>query len=58
MTQTLEKNRLEENGYTRIDKSQIPELATLDFELLTRCVLIGETDWLGAVQTFKTAIAH
>jgi Uma2 family endonuclease len=46
-------HRLGENGYIRIDKSQIPELEKLDIELLSRCVLIGETDWLEAVQTFR-----
>ncbi|NJN38813.1 MAG: Uma2 family endonuclease [Acaryochloridaceae cyanobacterium CSU_3_4] len=53
----LTLHRLGENGYTRIYKSQIPELANLDIELLSRCVLIGETDWLEAMQTFKHAIA-
>jgi Uma2 family endonuclease len=53
----LTLHRLEENSYTRIANSQIPELANLDIELLSRCVLMGETDWLGAVRTFKTAIA-
>jgi Uma2 family endonuclease len=47
---------LEENGYTRIYQSQIPELANLDIELLSRCVLMGETDWLEALQTFRKAI--
>jgi Uma2 family endonuclease len=51
-------HRLGENGYTRIDKSQIPELAKLDFELLTQCVLAGETDWLEAVLMFKEAISR
>ncbi len=50
-------HRLGENGYTRIYRSQIPELANLDLELLSRCVLIGETDWLEAVQTFKNALS-
>jgi Uma2 family endonuclease len=49
-------HRLGENGYTRIYQSQIPELATLDIELLSRCVLMGETDWLGAVRAFTEAI--
>lgn len=49
---------LGENGYTRIYKSQIPELTNLDIELLSRCVLMGETDWLGAVRTFKNAISR
>lgn len=50
-------HRLGESGYTRINKSQISELCNLDFELLTRCVLAGETGWLEAVQMFKEAIA-
>jgi Uma2 family endonuclease len=50
-------HRLGENGYIRIDKSQIPELEKLDIELLSRCVLIGETDWLEAVQTFRDEIS-
>jgi Uma2 family endonuclease len=50
-------HRLGENGYVRIDKSQIPELAKLDFKLLTKCVLAGETDWLEAVLMFKEAIS-
>jgi Uma2 family endonuclease len=54
----LTLHRLGENGYTRIYQSQIPELANLDIELLSRCVLIGETDWLGAVQTFREAISR
>jgi len=53
----LTLHRLGENGYTRIYKSQIPELANLDIELLSRCVLMGETDWLEAVRTFKAEIA-
>jgi Uma2 family endonuclease len=51
-------HRLEETGYARINRSQIPELAGLDMELLTRCVLIGETSWLGAIREFKRAIAQ
>jgi Uma2 family endonuclease len=54
----LTLHRLGESGYTRIDKSQIPELAKLDVELLSRCVLMGETDWLAAVLTFKEAISQ
>ena len=51
-------HRLGENGYTRIDSSQIPELVKLDVELLTQCVLAGETDWLEAVLLFKAAISR
>jgi Uma2 family endonuclease len=49
-------HRLGENGYTKIYRSQIPELERLDIELLSRCVLMGETDWLGAVRTFREEI--
>lgn len=51
-------HRLTDNGYVQIARSQILELADLDLELLTRCVLRGETDWLGAVMTFKEAISR
>jgi len=47
---------LQSDGYRRIERSEIPELANLDLELLSRCVLMGETDWLEAVRTFKTGI--
>jgi len=50
-------HRLGESGYTRIYQSQIPELAKLELELLTQCVLAGETDWLEAVLTFREALA-
>jgi Uma2 family endonuclease len=48
--------RLRDVGYERIDRSKIPELATLDVELLTRCVLIGETSRLEAIRQFRRAI--
>jgi Uma2 family endonuclease len=48
--------RLRADRYEQIDRSEIPELVTLDFELLSRCVLMGETDWLGAVKTFRENI--
>jgi Uma2 family endonuclease len=51
-------HRLGENGYTRIYRSQIPELEGLDIELLSRCVLIGETNWLEAVRTFRDEISR
>jgi hypothetical protein len=52
----LTLHRLGENGYKQVDKSQIPELANLDIELFSRCVLMGETDWLEAMRTFRNAI--
>ena len=50
--------RLRSHGYEMIDRSEIPELKSLDLELLTRCVLMGETDWLGAVNLFKQGIRN
>lgn len=50
-------HRLGEAGYTRIYKSQIPELAKLDIDLLSRCVLMVETSWLQAVETFREEIS-
>lgn len=50
-------HRLGESGYIQIDRSQIPELAELDLALLTRCVLIGETNWLKAVTEFRKGIS-
>ena len=44
------------NGYERRDRSQIPELAKLDIELLTRCVLMGGTSRLEAMREFRKGI--
>ena len=41
---TWEQSHLRKNAYIRIERSEIPELADLDLVLLSRCVLIGETD--------------
>ncbi|UBF29478.1 Uma2 family endonuclease [Kovacikia minuta CCNUW1] len=48
--------RLREMGYERINRSEIPELARLDIELLTRCVLMGETSRLEAMREFRKGI--
>ncbi|WNZ22580.1 Uma2 family endonuclease [Leptolyngbya sp. NK1-12] len=48
--------RLRTGGYERIERSEIPELATLDLALLTRCMLIGETSRLEAIREFRQAI--
>ncbi|QYO63462.1 Uma2 family endonuclease [Leptolyngbya sp. 7M] len=47
--------RLRTDGYERIERSEIPELATLDLELLTRCVLMGDSR-LEAIRKFRQAI--
>ncbi len=48
--------RLRTDGYESIERSKIPELATLDLDLLSRCVLMGETSRLEAIREFRQAI--
>jgi Uma2 family endonuclease len=48
--------RLQESEYERINQSKIPELAALDMELLTRCVLIAQTSRLEAAHTLRDAL--
>jgi Uma2 family endonuclease len=48
--------RLRQDGYEQVSQSEIPELITLDFDLLTRCVLLGETSRLQAIRQFRQAI--
>ncbi len=48
--------RLRDDTYQRIYRSEIPELAEMDFDLLTRCVLIGETFRLEAARSFRQEI--
>lgn len=47
---------LSETGYEQRDRSEIPELSGLDVELLTRCVLMGETSRLEAMREFRKGI--
>jgi Uma2 family endonuclease len=47
---------LRDNGYEKISRSEIPELATLDVDLLTRCVLIAQTSRLEAATLFRKAL--
>ena len=44
---------LREEGYERVDRSEIPALADLDMEWFGRCVLMAETSWLEAVKAFR-----
>ncbi|NJO39726.1 MAG: Uma2 family endonuclease [Cyanobacteria bacterium CRU_2_1] len=48
--------RLRETGYEQINHSEIPELAAIDFQQLTRCVLMGETSRLEAMREFRRGI--
>lgn len=44
---------LRATGYEQINQSELPGLTQLDMDLLTRCILIAETDFPGAVQTLR-----
>jgi Uma2 family endonuclease len=46
-------HRLREQGYDRISRSEIPELADLDIDLLTQCVLMAQTSRLPAIDQFR-----
>ena len=50
---TLALYHLREDGYQRIDRSELPGLESLDLELLKRCILIGETDLGQALKMFR-----
>ncbi len=47
---------LRDTYYEKISRSEIPELATLDLDLLTRCVLIAQTSRLEAATAFRNAL--
>jgi Uma2 family endonuclease len=48
--------RRRDDGYVKIACSEIPELATLDIDLLTRCVLMGQTSRLEAAKEFRRSL--
>lgn len=50
-------HQLGSNGYVQIERSQIAELVELDVDMLTRCVLMGEINWLRAVNEFRKGIS-
>lgn len=50
--------RLRENGYERIDRSEIPELVSLEIDVLTRCVLLAQTSRLEAIDEFRRTIQN
>ena len=47
---------LRNNHYDKITHSEIPELATLNIDLLTRCVLMAQTSRLEAAKEFCNAL--
>lgn len=53
---SLTLHHLRENGYEQIEHSELPGLDQLDLDLLKRCILMAETDFAEAVQTFQQEI--
>ncbi len=51
-------HHLREDGYERIYRSELPGLNDLDINLLTRCVLMAQTDNGEAVRVFRQGIAN
>jgi hypothetical protein len=47
---------LTDDGYRRIDRSQLPGLEDLDIDVLRRCIMLAETDAGEAVRAFQQAI--
>jgi Uma2 family endonuclease len=47
---------LRDGKYDRITHSEIPELTSVDIDLLTRCVLMAETSRLNAANEFRKMI--
>jgi len=47
---------LRDNGYSLLERSELPGLQQLDVDLLRRCILMAETDFRSAVQTFQASI--
>jgi Uma2 family endonuclease len=47
---------LRDGNYDLITRSEIPELTSLDIDLLTRCVLMAETSRLTAANEFRKVI--
>ncbi|NJO78425.1 MAG: Uma2 family endonuclease [Cyanobacteria bacterium RM1_2_2] len=52
----LALHRLRASGYEQVTNSELPGLDQLDIALLSRCILLAETDFSGAVQTFRQGI--
>jgi Uma2 family endonuclease len=52
----LKLHHLREHGYERVERSELPGLEQLDIDLLRRCILMAETDFLEALQVFQQEI--
>lgn len=47
---------LREDGYERIERSELPGLNQLDLNLLQRCILMAETNFQEAVRIFRQGL--
>ena len=54
----LRFHHLREQGYERIDRSELSGLEDLDVDLLKRCIMIAETDPGEAARVFQRGIAQ
>ncbi|MEP0879225.1 Uma2 family endonuclease [Funiculus sociatus GB2-M2] len=54
----LTLHHLRNEGYEQIGGSELPGLEQLDVDLLRRCILMAETDFPLAVQTFQASIGR
>lgn len=50
---TIAPYHLRSNGYEPIERSELPGLEELNFDLLKRCILIGEIDLGQALRVFR-----
>ncbi|GAP95921.1 Uma2 family endonuclease [Leptolyngbya sp. NIES-2104] len=53
---TLRLNHLRNDGYERIDRSELPGLEELDIDFLKRCILMAETDTGEAIRVFQQGL--
>lgn len=49
---------LRDNGYEKINRSELPTLINLDIDLLTRCALMAQTSRVEAFREFRKAIEN
>jgi Uma2 family endonuclease len=47
-----------EREYQQVERSQIPDLATIDMAIFAKCILMGETSRLEAIDALRAAHPH
>ena len=48
-------HHMQDDAYEKVDRSQIPELVEIQLDVLSRCILIGETSRVRACKEFLAA---